>query len=714
MNILSKIQSSIPFLKKAPQDEYFFALNIGLQTLTAALWGIVGNKLEIIKSSSEKYQDEQEIVSVTDKLLDAVLGDFPHEPEKILFGIPDSWLVDENLKDQYSKILQNLTRELGLQPLAYVSTTHAISFFLEKKDNAPLTAILVDIEQNQCVVSVVRAGKVDGSKVIKRGEILGEDIEKGLLLFSGIEVLPSKILIYGRGDLQKQKQELTSFSWMSKLSFLHLPKIDVLEDNVDIKAISLAGGSEDNENLKYNFGTPLDEDTPKEDLKSRIDKRSFSTDDNFGFTVGDITEKKPIKPELEILESETSPEKSLPKPDSVAELPELPKPVFPSLSQFKIKGKFLLPVIFLLILLALYLFLPSAKVTIFIEPRILERDAQVTADPKVTQVDEEKKIIPGQIMETQVSGEEKGPATGKKLIGNPAKGTVLIYNQTDSAKTFSKGAALTGSGVKFTLDSAVVVASQSAVTDADKRTIITPGKAKAEVTASEIGPDGNIPSGTELAISAVSASSYSAKAEGNFSGGTSKEAIVVTDEDQKRVLALLLTTLRQKAQTELQAKLNDKKIIEEALSEEIIKKSYSKNINDQANDFSLKATVKFKGTAYVENDLRKIVSRLVETNVPEGFELNLNETETRADISKLEKDGRVIFLARFRAKLIPKFDLEKIKKEIRGRSVGEVAKVLKNNENILGSEIKMTPALPKFMARIPFLTQRINVEVSLK
>lgn len=715
MTFFDKIQSVLPFFKKATEEEYFFALNIGQGKLTAALWGIIGNKLEIINIADEKFLTEDEIISTTDKLLDSTLGDFPKEPEKILFGVPDSWLVDENLKDQYSKILQNLTRELGLKPLAYVSTTHAISFFQEKKDNAPLTSILIGIDQTEIVVTIVRASKVDSSKVIKRGESLGEDIEKGLLLFSGIEVLPSKILIYGSGELAKIRNELMSFSWMSKLSFLHLPRIDVLEDNVEIKAVALAGGSEDNENLRYNFGLPIqDEPEIKNDGA------------NFGFTVGDVIERELLEPELppafpeqEVLEEE--PDVQI---ESGVKITDRIMLLFHSLSNHKFpKAKFMLLLIILLTLLAAFLLLPSAQVTIFIEPKILEKDAQVTADPKVTVVDGENKIIPGQIVETQVDGSDKGPATGKKSIGNPAKGVVIIYNQTTSAKTFSKGTSLTAAGVKFTLDSSATVASQSAVTDTDKRTIITPGTTKTEVSAAGIGPEGNIPSGTELSLTGLSANQFSAKSEGNFSGGTSKEVTVVTDDDQKRVLASLLTTLRQKAQSQLQAKLTDKqslgsdgpkKVIEEALSEEVVKKTYNKNINDQTNEFSLNMTVKFKGTAYVENDLRKIVSKLIETNVPEGFELNLNETETRADVSKLEKDGKVIFLARFRAKLIQKFDSEKIKSQIRGHSVEEAVKILKNYENILGSEIKISPSLPKFMQRLPLLTQRINIEVSLK
>ncbi|MEK7616758.1 MAG: baseplate J/gp47 family protein, partial [Patescibacteria group bacterium] len=365
--------------------------------------------------------------------------------------------------------------------------------------------------------------------------------------------------------------------------------------------------------------------------------------------------------------------------------------------------------VFILLIFA-YLFLQSAHVKIFIEPQVLEKDAEVTADPKVKSVLEDVKIIPGQIVETQVQGSGKGDATGKKEIGDPAKGTVVIYNKTFDSKTLSKGSVLTATnGIKFSLDTSVGIASQSA-TEAG----ITYGKTNATVTAQIVGADGNLPSGTDLSVSNVQSSQISAKAEGNFSGGTSKQVTVVSDDDQNRLLAQVAAQLRQQAQQKLQESLKDKKILQEALSEEIVKKSFSKKINDQATDFSLNLTLQYKGTAFEDKDLKIIVSKLVNTQVPEGFELNLAETETQADVSKLEKDGKLIFLARFRAKLSPKLDLEKIKGEIKGKTPSDVAQTLRRHEHILGSEVTMNPKLPSFLQRLPFLERNITVEVGLK
>jgi len=205
-----------------------------------------------------------------------------------------------------------------------------------------------------------------------------------------------------------------------------------------------------------------------------------------------------------------------------------------------------------------------------------------------------------------------------------------------------------------------------------------------------------------------------AKSEGNFSGGTSKDVTVVSSEDQQRLLAKLSSNLRQQAQQKLQEQYKTKKVLEEALSETIIKKSYSKNINDQALEFSLNLTSRFRGTAFDDQDLRLIVSKLVTTDVPAGFQLNLEDTETQADVSKLEKDGKLIFLARFKAKLLPKINTEEVKNKIKGKSANEAIEIIKRMESVLGAEVTTIPSLPSILQRIPLLGRNIKVEVGLK
>lgn len=719
MSLIDQLSARLPFLGKPQGSEYFFALNIGAEKLTLGVWAIAADNLEILNTASSSYNPQDDIIRIVDRLIDQALGDSKIEPEKILFGVPDSWLVEEDLKEPHQKLLGQLVKDLEIKPMAYVATSHALAHFLEKQEGAPPTAILANIEGSHVTVSVMRAGKVDGSRVISRGESLGVDIEKALLSFTSIEVLPSRILIFGSGDLDRYRSHLLSYSWMNQLSFLHFPKIEVLENDLEIKAVCLAGAVEINNNIKLVAGVPIPV-APKE-AAANVSTEPAS---NLGFVAGDVLqqpqERQTATPtDSVVMNPQVSAEEMPPAFAGAADsLMDKITSRFTFLNNLSVnffhggprnkKMLVMIPLAVLLLLVLGYFFLARAKISVYVEPQILERDTQVTVDPSIKQVDEQNKEIPGQSVETTVSGSDTASATGQKTVGDPAKGTVTIRNKTNDSITVASGTTLTSDGgLKFTLDSPVTIASASA-TDG------TWGKADGSVTAVAIGPDSNLPSQTSLSVGGYNDSQLVSFAQGNFSGGTSKQVTVVSEDDQKKLLASLAGTLRGKAQQSLQEKYPDKKILEDALVETITSKSFSKNVNDQASNFSLNLSVKYTGTAYNEGDLKSIVSKLVSTNIPDGFELDLAETETQADVSKVEDDGKVIFLARFRAKLIPKIDTQNLKQQIRGRSVAQAIETIKADENILGADINLVPPLPGFLGRLPLLDQNIQIEVDLK
>ncbi len=787
MSLIDNLVARLPIPKQNQIKEYFFLLNIGPSFLTASLWTIDHGTLQVLNPVSDKYSGSDDIVEVADRLLDGALGGNQIEPEKILFGVPDSWLIDDDLKEPYLKLLQNLVKSLDLKPMAYVATSHAIAHLLEKSDGAPTTAILVGIGEENATVTVVRAGKVDGTKVVKRTDDLSQEIEKALASFTSVEVLPSRIMIYelpeGKPvDLDKQKSNLLSYPWMNKLSFLHFPKIEVIKNQVVTDAVALAGASEMDQNVKYvpsidkvgvarsgnllMVGEELETTGAAAGGMATNVKPTLAEganvapveDGDFGFREGDVLEQN----EQETSESEPSEEggsqeSSGPEVSNVEEVNSFgegeERPLAGSEEQYAVDTpetelgrlpartdnselpseristdspssgfnffEFLtglvgnlrilaVPLVIIILVLA-YLFLPQAKVTIYVEPKVVSSDTQVTADPKATAVDESTKTIPGKSVSTDISSTDSAPATGTKQVGDPAKGTVTIYNKTSGPKSFSKGDALTSSGgLKFTLNSDVNIASESA-TD----TGITFGSSSADVTAAAIGADSNLPSGTDFSINGLPVDQVAAKSQGNFSGGTSKNITIVTDADQKKLLASLASQLRSQAAQKLQQSVSGKKVLPDGLSETITKKSYTKNVGDQADNFSLTLTVRYNGIAYAESDLKDIVSKLVSVNVPDGYQLDLADTQTQADVSKVE-NNKLTFLARFEAKLIPKLDTNTFKGKIKGKTPQQAADILKSYDNVLGSEIKIVPSLPGPLSRLPLLEKNIKIEVSLK
>lgn len=722
MGLLDSLSKFLPSRASQVQPEFYFGLNIKNGLVTGSVWGIVGNKVRIISFVDHKFhvtgsdlsENTDALVEAANIALDQALADFQPEPEKILFGVPDSWLQDDELKAKYSQVLKKLTKELDVIPLAYVSTTHAICHLLQRQEGAPITSILVEVG-DPLTVSVVKASKVLGTKEMVRGESLARDIEKALLSFGDIEVLPAKMVIFGKGDLGRLKEDMISFNWMSQLPFLHIPKIEALEENIGIKALSFAGASEMNPHVHLEHQT-----VPIEDKKSplRHPVHNKLPVVPAAFVAGDIKEKTAVADddgsvEYAVQNYEKSVHTPAPfKPGNLEKLSPgtlIPKGM-PGLSRIfgNLGLTLVIPVVILIALVGAYLFLPKSTVTVFIDPKILEKETQVVADPTVTTADGSGKQIPGEFVETTVNGTAKAPATGKKQIGDAAKGVVVVYNKTSSSKSLPSGTELTSGNLTFKLDNAVTVASQSAVEGG-----ISFGKGTVAATATAIGPDSNLAAGKDLSIKGFNADQVTAKVDTAFTGGVSKDVTVVTSEDQKKLLASLTSDLKKQASSEVQGKLTgDMKILEETFTEKVLKQSFSKNVGDQATELSLTLNLNLKGTAYKDGDLKAIVGKLVETNVPEGYTLDIGRAETQATVSKVEKDGKIVFTAKFKAKLMPKLDLEQIKKDIAFKTPDKAEEILKSHESVIGGDIKTTPNLPGPLMRLPLLPQNITLEIS--
>lgn len=781
MSFLDKLTAQLPFGTKAEGAQYFFALNINLSEVTAAVWSISGSKLDVQSQATLAYEGTEDLLDKAYKALDQSLGTLDVEPQKILFGVPESWGLDDDLKEPYLKLLRRMLKEFDLTPMAYVTTANAISFLLQKQEGAPSTALLLGIG-DYLEITLVKGGKIIDSRSVKRSEHLHDDIEKLLRQFTDVEVFPSKILLYPTKmdeDLAKIKDDLMSYPWMQRLPFLHFPKIESLDKETSMTAITLAGAVEINPQVDYRrllaakkqglvdlghrgrqglISQNLEEEVggkhlkPREYLEEDQPEAEEASSADSGFVKGDIKEQLP-EPELDDEEVPSEEPDIALNTEPLPSQPRFPKPLprryqtgaysaeaastfLPAMWLDKLKsliplkttppkslklasvltGKLILLPLLMMAIAAAYIFLFKANVTIFVEPQNLEQNTQVIADPKATSVDEDKKIIPATTVETTVTGSDKASATGQKQIGDPAKGKAVIYNLTDSRVSFSQGTVLTANGLKFTLDSSVQIASQSSSVGADFTTVIKPGKSDpVGVTASAIGPDGNLPADSDMVIGNYAKSQVVARVDEALSGGTSKNVTVVTADDQKKLQAKVLDDLRQKAETDLQGKMDgDKKIITEALTVVDGKYNFNKQAGDQASEFSLNATVRFKGTAYSDRDLKSIVSKLVQTNVPDGFELNLAGTQTQANVDKVDKDGRLIFKATFKAQLLPKLNLDDLRNQMRGQSVESVANKLKDINTVVGSDIKLTPSLPSPLGRLPLLDKNITITVTPK
>jgi len=352
--------------------------------------------------------------------------------------------------------------------------------------------------------------------------------------------------------------------------------------------------------------------------------------------------------------------------------------------------------------------LPRVTITVRVLPQTLEESTTLTVDPTVTIADPSAKTVPGRTLEKSVSGEKTVAVTGTKSIGDPAKGTVMIYNKVTSPRNLSKGTVITGKDLSFTLDEDVSIASAS-----ESIGSITFGKAEADVTAKEIGPNGNMPAGTEFTVANISGSQVSARNDAAFTGGTSKQVTVVSRTDQDGLVKALTPDLVDQAKAQLAADATGgDHLIDETIDTEVTDKSFDQEINEEAKSLHGKVTLAVSGISIREDDIKAILTSLITAKVPSGYILSADDTTVSTSKVTVHKDGTISLTAKLSAVALPTVDEVALKKSLAGKDVAAASEILRKQTGIASAGYDFAFSLTK--NRLPFNSANIKISVSVQ
>jgi hypothetical protein len=310
-----------------------------------------------------------------------------------------------------------------------------------------------------------------------------------------------------------------------------------------------------------------------------------------------------------------------------------------------------------------------------------------------------------------VEASDSTTTTGKKIIGDKAKGTVTIFNMKTQERTLKKGTAMqTDSGISFTLDSDVKIASaSSSVTGEGNVTIIT-GKQKAGVTASEIGTKGNITKDTKLKIDGISSEDGRAQSDSAFAGGSEKQVQTVSKDDMTKLQSAVEKKIRQKGDEIVKKTAAEKRTITDLTKIATTQKKYSKELSEEADSLSLTQQSDVEFYSYSEPDLKKIISGALKGTIDDRYELlptNINYSLLKAE----EVDGKVSINVKVEAKPIRKVEREKILSDIRGKNIRKLEHIVKEEYGGVGYEVKVDSPITPLRSWMPFFTKNIEIHV---
>ena len=768
-NIISKISTS-----QEEKRETFLSLEISPEIVKSAVWTVEDGKTIVLNVGSIEEWDENNldsIITATDQSISNAFEEINPEPDKVIFGLPESWVDGSDIVEDKKKLLGKLCNKLELKPMGFVVTLEALTTFLKEKEGIPVNAIFIHLSETQIIVSLVQSGQVIGSQQVGKSEDLAADVREGLARFGEVENLPTRMILFnGIADFEDAKQQLISFNWQENLPFLHFPKVQALEVATPVKAVAIAGGAEAAKSLGLKIKEKEEgleesgqedsfvkkEEDKKESVKkinskSKIQEAKLENEneniDNvakLGFISNkDISEtefidenqdykineekKEPMKTKKELAKEIKTSDKLNQKSKilsnfGIKSLIKSLKNYKKSLTFFIFKPKkpnIFIVVIILFILftaggLAFYWYIPKAEVKLYLEPKILEKELDIIIDTQASSIDFDKSIIPGSLKEIEINGSKAKETTGKTVVGEKAKGEVIIYNKSDLEKSFSAGTVLIGpDNLTFILNEGITIASSSSETTEEGEQV-TYGKIITSVIASSIGTEFNLKTNTLLSFKQYPSNLYSAKVKDRLTGGISREVRAVSKEDKSMLLEELKSDLRLKAQEQLKMQISsDKELLNRDAELEISNQKFDHEEGDEANNLNLELKTKLLFLVYKKDDFNQLLIAKIADNIPDNFIFNKESTTIKTTDIEV-KDNKAYFKSIAKVKLFPSIDLSEVRSNLRGRYPGVVQEYLKSLPNFSQADIKISPHLPAKLNTLPKLVKNIKIEIEMK
>ncbi len=696
------------FGKKQEKKEVFASLLLDVEYVAAALWEMRDRNVPHIIATAtgavvaDTWEDrlnaiDDALASVEDK---AETTDY----SKTVLGLPLTYLTESGeIPKEVRAHVKEITRELELKPIGFVSIHQALMYKLKKDEGVPPSVIFLGISHNAVSLSLYKIGALSGQKTLSYSGDIAIQVEELLKQFKDLEVLPARILLYGHDgkDLGQVKSDLLKYPWTTRVNFLHFPKIEIITPEEVVKAISLAGASELASEMKEET-VEVEEIEEGEEIAAEEESNVVVVDPSrFGF-----------KKNVDVLEETEKPAPTHTKPSIKFSFPKIDIKNFIA----RIRSGGIFPVIggvaaIILLAVCMYWFLPHATVTILESPKSISDSETITIDSATTVVDAQNKIIPGTKQTLSMSEDKTIAVTGKKNVGDPAKGTVTINNEdTTTGLSLKKGTIILSGSLKFTLDSDVNVASatqnlaQSTTTYA---TITVP------VTASQIGPDSNLPANTVFIIDEYAQTKAFARNDKSFSGGTSKEVNVVTRADYDALVAAAQKDLVDQAKQGLTASVSaSAKLIEDTIQTTVTAKSFDQELDQQASQLSGKVTLTVSGISYSDDDVKTLLKAFIAKDIPQGFMLSESRTQVSLDKVVVKKNGKITATATIKTDAVPTVDIAAIQKNLAGKKIVDAEKYLRAMPGIAGMEVSFRMSFWK--SRLPINAKNISVGLAIQ
>lgn len=690
---------SLPFFKKQTSNEQYFGLLIKESEALGFLLEKKGDSISIIAQEKTTFINGWDtVLEQIDDMLFTLEQKKKTKVNKVIFYVY-SYLIDQetkNIKKQFLPTFKSIVKHLELKPLGYIECYEAVVHSLENKQQSPLTAVLVELEKSSVSVFVYKGGRKSYAKTIERSLSIVEDLENIFADIKGDIMLPSRIILYDSYDLHTESTTILSHKWSSDL-FVQYPRVEIVKpEELQRELVNI-------------FSNQISEPTMTMHDEEEIEKYKEVKKEVLGFTVGGDVSRKIEHPHhvLDTSRSSVSSRKL-----------SLLTSIRASLAKMNINRLFKIPVLkfshkimgvitivaILSLAFLLELFFHKAKINIYFPSRILTKSVTILSSDVKNEITFKSATMSAQL-------QDKKSTTGKRDVGEPAKGEVTIVSYDDNSRVFSKGTVIETKGIKFALSDDVKVASQSVVIDSTFNRTTFPGKGKVSVVASAIGPEGNLTKNQKFSIADLSSSTFFAVNESAFNGGTKRQVRTVAKQDVEELKESLIKKAQKDAEEKLQ-KTNGEQVLLKNLTETVLDASKTtKEVGEEANEVGITVTTNTTYYTYSKKDLSKYLEKQFSSDISPGYKIDSDKIN--AEVKKTKNNGNDIVLdVAARASEIRKISSSEILSKVTGRQKSALDKILKLEFQALRYDMKSNTPVFFLNGWLPFFQKNIEIIIS--
>ncbi|MFH1827047.1 MAG: hypothetical protein ABH812_01270 [bacterium] len=607
-------------------------------------------------------------------------------PNKSIFFVYSN-LVDKynkEIKREYLDKVKGVVKNLELKPLGYIEVRDAVVDLIVTKEGVAISALLIEISNSSISVFFYKNGKLLCTETAEKKDDIIESLSPIFEKMKVENMLPSRMLIYDSKNLDREMSSILSHSWEKDL-FIHHPKVEMVnEGELTDSLINVFSKQLLSKNV------PVEQEIKKADV--------------MGFVIGDdINKNKDNAPLESSVEVEKFDKSFADKPKEFFgnyyfKIKQAFNKGFSNVKNIKYSKNIFAIIGIVLIFLSFFLieyFFHKTEITLTLPSQTIE---------KVIVIEDIKPDI--STKSASFTSSEK--TTGKKDVGEKAKGEVTINNFDSSEIKFDSRTELTNNSLIFLLDSDTKVASASLTSDSSAK---LPGKTKAKVSALKIGPDYNISANNKFSIANYPDIDYFAINEEPILGGSKKEVRTVSEDDISSLDADILKQAKQYSKDKIDSNFKKTHLIVDKLGGiELTNLNYDKEQGEETDLVTLKAKANI---TYVGLNHDKVKSEILEKL---KNEVEKNYVIEKSNISYLVQDAQkeqntYVFDIDVSAKASEKVDLSNVRSSIVRKNINNIDNIVKDEYKAKKVEINISNPIPFFRSWTSIFKNNISLHV---